>query len=450
MRKVLLQLAFAAACTTAAHANSLLKSPVTGPLGHSLLGDICIAANASDVVLLAADNSAVYAIDIDDNNPADATANTVTTIPSFVTAKLDPVAGTAVTVKDIVVNPISKAVYVLATAGTNSYIFKVKNNGADITLLDLSNISHSTVSWGASLSVNDMAWGNNTLYVTSGSFTLNGSIGWLTAPFEHSTSFTTRATSMFKSNWGGSYFTDAPLETIDYGYVNSEHRLMGVTTCAPGFSLNTTKLTGSGVLEVTEDFNVQYGTSEKVVFQKHDGKNWLFDLHDNNLYRIGEKYLDGSQVTAMKYNNSAEVLRSATGAPATGLTDAEMKKYTGTYKMISFWDDYRLLLLESGTTGALKLFQTAATIPTSIAEPGKTAQLKVFPNPAHNALQFEMPAGSNTASARVYGTDGRLLLTQVVSSGAAAIDISSLSKGNYLLSISANNGTEASSSFVVE
>jgi hypothetical protein len=452
MKSVILQLILTVGCAAFAHANSLLKNPVTGALNNSAIGDLCIAANGSDVVLLAADMSSVYAIDIADNNPSDAVSNTITNIPSFVTTRLNPVAGTSVFVLDMVVNPISKSLYLLADGGSGTYIFKVTNQGNTVTLLDLKNITYSKMAWGGNLFVNEMAWGNNTLYVTSGDFNLDASIGWIAAPFEHSTSFTTKSTSMFKSNWGGQYFTEAPLETMDYGFINGHHRLMGVTTCAPGFSIDAEKMERRDVVEVTEDFNINTGVSEKVVFQKHDGKNWLFDLHDNYLYRIGEKYLDGSQVNAGKINNNAEVLRNSPPAPSDNLTEDEIKQYSGTYRMMAYWDDYRLLLLGNGSQGVLKMFQTAVNAPAlSIGNPGRVYNtFEVYPNPAAGSISLLLPNSFTSGTAHIYAANGKVLVSEEINPGQSELDINSLSAGNYFIDLISADGRISTTQFIVK
>ncbi|MES2780054.1 MAG: T9SS type A sorting domain-containing protein [Bacteroidota bacterium] len=444
--KTLLPFFILTACINGLHANSLLQNPSTGPLNNSKLADISIAANATDVVLLAADASFVYAIDLADNNAADANANTVTSIADFVAGKLIPIAGQSLTIKTIVVNPISKAVYILATSGgTTSYIFKVKNNGADITLLDLTNIKHSKISWGGTFTVNDMTWGNNTLYISSGSFSLNGEIGWMQAPFVHNSAMTKRATSMFKSNWGGQYFTAAPLETMVYGSINNTPRLMGVTTCAPGFSADITNLTGSGVLQVTEDFNVNSGVSSDVVFQKNNGKSWLFDLHDGSLYRIGEKYLDGSRVPAMEFNSNSVLLRDGVN-PAPGVPDDEFKKYAGNYRAIALWDDSRLLLLETGN-GALKMMTTTTT---GIHDPEKAVEdIKVYPNPVSGFINIQLPANIGKGIVSVYDINGRLVLKQQAEVTDTKLDLGKLSKGNYSISFTDTEGKMISSKIII-
>lgn len=446
--KLLLQLFIPLAFITSAKANSLLQNPTTGALNNSKLGDICIAANATDVVLLVADQSSVYAIDIADNNASEAGANTITSIASFVTSKLTPIAGQPVTVSGMVVNPISKAVYVLASAGSTSYIFKVKDNGATITLLDLTNIKHSKMSWGGTFNVNDMTWGNNTLYISSGGFSLNGEVGWAQAPFTHNATVDKRATSMFKSNWGGSYFTDAPLETMVFGNVNNTPRLMGVTTCAPGFSLDISALSGSGILEVTEDFNVNTGMSAMVVFQKQGSKNWLYDLHDGYLYRIGEKFLDGSRIAAMEYNNNSTLLRTVSPEPAPGLTEDEFKKYEGTYIAIAAWDDSKLLALESGSDGALVLKTTTTTgLNDAVATSGA---ISIYPNPASGIVNLQLPEGISKGTISVYDIQGKLVMQQAVKASATKFDVSKWTKGNYTLSVTATDGSIFSGTIVKE
>jgi len=446
--KLFLQLFIPLAFITGAKANSLLQNPTTGPLNNSKLGDICIAANATDVVLLVADQSSVYAIDIADNNASEAGANTITSIASFVTNKLTPIAGQPVTVSGMVVNPISKAVYVLASAGSSSYIFKVKNNGASITLLDLTNIKHSKMSWGGTFNVNDMTWGNNTLYISSGGFSLNGEVGWAQAPFVHNATVDKRATSMFKSNWGGSYFTDAPLETMVFGNINNTPRLMGVTTCAPGFSLDINGLSGSGILEVTEDFNVNTGMSAGVVFQKQGGKSWLYDLHDGYLYRIGEKYLDGSRIAAMEYNNNSTLLRTVSPEPAPGLTEDEFKKYDGTYIAIAAWDDSKLLALESGSDGALVLKTTITTgLNDAVAASGA---ISIYPNPASGIINLELPEGINKGTISVFDIQGKLVAQQQVNATTIRLDVSKWTKGNYTVSVTTTDGSIFSGTIVKE
>lgn len=431
-------------------ANPLLKSAVKGDLKNDRIAAMALASNGTHVALLLADKTSLYAVDIADTIAAEKVPNAITSIPDFVNSKLKPVAGgVSLTVIDIEVNPISKAVYVLAEASGTSYVFKVRNNGANVTLVDLKNITYSKLAWGSTFTVNDMTYGNGKLYASSGSFSLDGAVATIPSPFTNGAAVTQKATSMFKSNWGGTYETKAPLETMTYGMVKSKHRLMGVTTCAPGFSMDATGLTGSGTIQVTEDFNVETGMSEKVVFQRHDGKDWLFDLHDNRLYRIGETLLDGSPVTAGKHNNNAIVLREPSGAAKAGVPADVFKEFgTTTFKTIAYWDDFRLVVLEAG--GTLKMLQTATkAIPLSVEKVHAATALRVYPNPAQQTLNIDLN-NTGASTLQVFSMDGRLVHTAQANTPAATIDVSGFAKGQYVLKAWSEDGAAAEQIFSVQ
>ena len=223
-------------------ANSLLPTPQTGqPFSTGTINDIQLVSNGTDVALIIANNTTgkLYAIDINDNNSADSAANAITQITGFPAAIEAALGVTGIVIQNFEVNPISKSVYVLATDGSaNRYIVVVKNNGGNITSLTLTSVNYVALTFSTTgFEVQDMTWGNNKLYVSSGSWALDGEVGSISAPFAHNSVTTNRATSMFKSNWGGGYFTDAPLEKFDFATVATKNRLMGVTVCAPGFSI---------------------------------------------------------------------------------------------------------------------------------------------------------------------------------------------------------------------
>lgn len=451
MRKVLvlklLLLLYSVIFVTSIYANGLLQSPATGSLSTVFFNRFCMVSNATDAVLVVAgDNNALYAIDIADNKTSDAAANLISSVANFASSKLNAAAGQTVTVTDMAVNPISKTVYVLGknAAGTTSYIFKITAAGNTVTLLNLNSIKHSKLNWNGTANFLDLAWGNNTLYISESDVTsLNGDLGWIGAPFVHNATITKRATSMYKSNWGTTYYTDAPLETMTYGSVSGKHRLLGVTTCAPGFSLDASTISGSGVLQVTEDFNVNQGTSTKVVFLRHDSKDWLFDLHEGFLYRIAGKYLDGSPVTANKHNQNAALLRDGSENPAPGMTDAEIKKYTGKYEVIARWDDYRLLVLETAATGgALKLMQVSSTAPPSgIGQyEGNLERVTFYPNPAKQKLTLTIEDDLIGAQLIIFSLDGKSVLNERLVSKTTTINIASLPAGDYKAVFSNKDG----------
>lgn len=420
--------------------NALLQNPTTGNIPTTGINNLCMVSNGTQVVLIAAGTDTIYAIDITDKNAAEANANLITEIPNFITAKLNPVTGqNDIQVLDMEVNPISHSVYVLASSANGRYIVKVKNNGADISLVNLNNVSYSKLTWGGQMSVNDMAFGNNNLYVTSGSFQLDGSIGWMAPPFANNATFTKRATTMFKSNWGNQYTTTAPLETLAFGKIDNKNRLMGVTTCAPGFSIDAATLQGAGVMQVTEDFNVQFGTSKRVAFMNHDNSTFLFDLHDGNLYRIGKKYLDGSQVTANNHNGNADELRDVMGNVPASFAATEMKQMNTAiqYDMMAKWDEYRLLLLESGNTGKLILSKMSIEnppAPTGINSV-QSASFELYPNPAKGEFMVKLPEGKSKAVVNIVSVNGSVVKTQIINGNTTHVNIQGIAPGLYNVAI---------------
>jgi hypothetical protein len=435
----------AAVCVIALNANSLLLNPQTGqPVATGNAEDIELVSNGTDVVLIIANNSAgqILAIDILDNNPADSALNVVSSpVPNF-TANLSAALGIPnVNILNFEVNPISKSIYVLVrnlNTGLTT-IAKVTNNGNTITPLALTNVSFSAITYSASpFTVQDMTWGNNTLFVSTANSQLDGEIGMITAPFANNTSSTNRATSMFKSNWGNSYITSAPLERMGWSNVAGNERLMGVTTCAPGFSVRTADVPGSGVLQVTEDFNMVSMPTVKVIPVTQNGVSYLLDLHmgftaAHPLYRIGEMYLDGSQVAANAYNATAHELRDWNGNPSPGFTTDQIMQYAGTFKMAAFYTNYDLLVLDD--LDNLKLY-SVGTVSTGTAE-NTNASFSVFPNPVSETMTLRYHGQLSSNSVIVIATiEGQEVLRQPVNPvGDQLIDITSLAAGNYVVSI---------------
>lgn len=418
--------------------NSLLKNPTTGaPFSSGKIDNIEIISNEKDVALVAfnASTKAFYVLDIEDNDPDHASANTVTSITNLGTLVNGATGQTGLVLRDLQVNPISKSLYFLVTKGTTeSYVVKIEEDGAKATAIDLSSITYSTVSWGgqAQIAVQDMTWGNGSLYITSGSnFSLDGEIAWMKAPFEHQTSTTNRATSMFKTNWGGTYFTNAPLEKLDFATINGEDRIMGVTLCAPGFSVKTSDLSGSGVLEVTEDFNIRYNTPTKVVHQSDGDKHWLFNLHGGRtLMRIGQKYIDGSQVKNNKHNANTVHLRNQVGNPTSGLTEDEIKIYPGVYQMIADWDSENLLVY---TNNELKLMSTSdGNVGVDSKESGL---MSIYPNPATDMLTLNFQEEISQGQLLISSVAGQEVWNEKVSGKSFQTDLSQLPSGTYLVKV---------------
>jgi len=457
MKKILLPLFVCMSISSMAQ-NSMLKNPVKGAVNSNKFDDIFISSNGKDAVLFAVEDSIIYAIDIADNNAANASVNAITTIPDFVKAKLDPAAGQATFLMDMEVNPLSKSLYVLVMnmTATERFILKVEKNGTAISMLDLKNVTYSKLSLG-NIYAYDLAFGNNTLYVSAGGFSLDGELNWMAAPFTHNAAFTKRKTTFFKSNQGGAYLTTAPLEKITIGSVDGKDRIMGVTTCAPGFSVELAKVAGAGLLSITEDFNVHQGTSTKVAYMHNDKKDWLFNHHGDNLYRIGKKYIDGSQVTANKINNNSTKLRDISGNIPLAIPADDMKLVANNVHMMAYWDRYRLVVLETspnwGETGALKMLtvSTETPPPAGLDNPDDiVGELKMYPNPVKDFVLIELPVSVSKANMEIVSMEGRIVHSQGINSNKTTIDVSKIPTGMYRVNMMLENDRKLSAKLIIE
>jgi len=63
----------------------------------------------------------------------------------------------------------------------------------------------------------------------------------------------------------------------------------------------------------------------------------------------------------------------------------------------------------------------------------------LYPNPAQSVLNIESKNGAEVKSAGVYNTLGQLI--QVQTGNVGAIDVSSLSAGQYFLKVHTDNGS---------
>jgi hypothetical protein len=429
--------------------NSLLTDPITASLPDgAIIDDIEFASNGTDVVLVAANsaNSEFYAIDINDNDPSNVMTNTVTEITGFQDVMDDATGQDGLTLVTFEVNPISKAVYVLAKSLDEAFIIKIENNGDLVTVLDQSNMTYSLVNWdgGDTYGSQDMTWGDNTLIITSGSWTLDGQLAMVEAPFVHASETANRLTSMFKTNWGGGYFTSAPLERVEFASINDESRLLGVTVCAPGFSLPLADIPGEGVLEVKEEFNINFDPPAKVVYQNQDGVDYLFDLHQswggNSLVRIGEDFIDGTPIVAGEFNNDVLYLRDFDGEPTIGMDESQVKVYDRTFNEIAYWNDCNLLVLEDDV---LKLFETgsSASCLLSVEKITEKVNVSVFPNPTSEYINLVFESQFSdyaNLEVKLFTIDGNEVLNQPLTNSSTRIDLTGYSAGSYILSVNTN------------
>lgn len=335
--------------------SSLLSGSQKGKLFDTgMVNDFTLASNGKEVLLLAVNNTTgmVYAIDLKDNDASQANANAIKSDVSDFAANLAAtmgIPGNSIFITNMEVNPVSGAIYVLAENPSNSakILLKATNGGKTITAVDFEEVTYSAIRFSSTgEQVNDITWGDNSLYISfNNAATFNGGVAEVKAPFTHNTNTVNRATTVYKTNQGNNYFTNAPLESMTYAEVAGTKRLLGITVCAPGYSFKTSEINGTGLLQVKEYFNLNTGFPVKVFPVKKDNKTCLIEFHyDGRIVRVGQKYLDESQTA---FNQQATYLLTAGGQRRTGLTDDDVKviETAGTYFACAKKSDSQLIVV---------------------------------------------------------------------------------------------------------
>ena len=237
--------------------------------------------------------------------------------------------------------------------------------------------------------------------------------------------------------------TSASLEKFDFGTVDTKNRLMGVTVCAPGFSLETNSLSGAGILQVQEQFDVMGSAPKKVISVVQNDTSYLFDLHGwgaGELIRIGERFINGSPIAANEYNNNSVNLRYGPVLPET-----DVKIYNGeSFKMIAYYTDYKFLVLDN--SNVLRLFTVGtqqAVTPTpagikSDENPGNAKNITIYPNPATEWISIRY-SGNLPINGQliIYSLDGKEAYKKLLTAKNQQIPVSSLQKGVYFVSVMA-------------
>jgi Secretion system C-terminal sorting domain len=425
--------------------NSLMVSPQTGTMITSgTITNFKLISDGSSVALVATNNATgkVFIVDVNDNNPADKATNTIATTSNNIKTRIGAAIGQTVTsIKNIEVNPITNAVYVMAMVNATPYFVKLTNAGNTITALNFNTMPYCALNFtNANCTFQDITWGGNKLFVSSNHSTLNGELGYISAPFTHNATITKRSTTMFKSNWGNTYITNAPLETLNYIKINNVEYLCGTTTCAPGFSETVSSLTSdTSLFMVRESFNVVSDYSVKTIPINNGTDAYLLDLHDNwtnkTIYRIGKKFLDGTPFTNNTYNSNSVDLRDFWGTINPSLTTEEMTSFPGNFSSMAYYSPCEILTLSSDyqTLGKLTVCTAALNVDEQNA---KNSKLDISPNPASDVLNISYDDKLyKNIEATVYSYDGKLIKKQTIDSNNKKISISDLQTGNYLLKI---------------
>lgn len=433
--------------------NDMLVNPQQGDLAFGIaIFDFEFAYDGTDLCLVTGSGttSKLYAIDYNHSTSENVhdweSGEVVYDILSRI-ATIVPYTGEQLQILDMKVNPKTKSVvlHIINDEDYKVFLAEVKNP-SDISIVDLFDVSYSSMEYPTTADrLMDMEWGTDgKMYFCTGDYTLDSDVGYIAAPFEDGAVADVVKTSVFKSNWGGGYFTNAPLERLSFTTINGVDRLVGVTTCAPGFSIPVSSLADTGtLLEVQEDFNVLQNTSMKVVTltQPYEGgeTTYLFDLHDNatgihnnQLIRIGEKYLDGSRPVS-EINNTSELIRNLGGEINPNLDPEEAYEVGTGFKMIAKYSETQLMVVDQ--SDVLRLLDVTSE------------SLGIEDEMESNVLDFFYKDGQllfeNDFSKKAFQYELTNVEGKVVSSGAlnsSRIDLPNLSSGVYVFSLT--NGTQ--------
>lgn len=315
--------------------SALFGETQTGnPIASGTINEFTFASVDDEVALVLANNASgkIFIVKLpDDSDASTADQNIVTqSLPDF---GVNVAAAIGVNVNqlqlfDMQLNPLTRAIYILVGSTTSSdrSVLRVTNKGTQIEAVNLSDVEYAEVQFAnANDRIFDLAWGDGSLYASYAvPSTLDGSVAEIEAPFSTGSAIKSRTTTVFKTNWGGGFHTNAPLETMTYVNINNEGRLAGVTTCAPGFSFPVSMIDDqSNLLEVNEYYNLNSRSPVKVFGAVNNGKTYLIEFHNTGrLTRIGEKYIDGQ---VADYNSKAKYILTGGGTQrAAGLTDEDV------------------------------------------------------------------------------------------------------------------------------
>lgn len=441
MKKLLLLIATTISMINLQAQNSLVTTSKTGnPVGSGTIDDFEFAYKAStgDLVLIIATSgdSMLHFIDMNTLSATGVTNLLTDTIPGVLSSIASQLGTTAsnVYIWNMENNEKTRSTFILASNGYSGtrVLFEAKSK-TSVSAVNFSNVKYCSTRYSATKPINDIDWGNDTLYFTVGSFSLDGELALLTPPFTQNATPVNRSTSMYKSNWGGGYFTAAPLERITYGTVNGKSMLMGVTTCAPGFSIPSGAAAGGGLLQVEEEFNVNYSFTKKVFAVNKGIHSFLFNYHTGyQTQRIGDRFIDGvTPASKNQTNNNAVLLRDNMGNVSAGLQPNEFDIINKTDLMICKYDNDYFVRFTAG--GTLKIKSINWAVVTGISSVAINERYKVVPNPVQDYIQISKELASQNPTIEIRDMQGKVKLQRAMSQ-SRNLDVSGLAPGNYVIS----------------
>lgn len=435
--------------------NGLMTTFQTGdPIGSKSINDFDFAYDdaTGDLVLIAAtgSNGTFYFIDMNHLSSTgvhDLTQSQISGALGQIASALGTGIG-SVRVWNMENNPKTRSTFILASNGVSGtrILFEVKS-ATSVAQVNFSSVNWCSTVFSSTKPILDITWGNDTLYYTVGSFSLAGEIAAVPSPFTQGMATINRNTTAYKTNWGGNYFTTAPLEKLDYVRINGEHRLIGVTTCAPGFSIPTSDVRSAGLLQVKEDFNVRFNQPTKVFGVTKTHHSYLFNFHSNvETQRIGERFIDGTTpATNNQQNNNVIHLRTTGGAVTPGLQSNEMAILNSGDKMICYYSEDAFLRLTS--TGDLLIHNIDWATVSGVEEVEPFNGLVFSPNPVQNQITLNKELIDKNPTITITSIDGKKVF-EMENVQHNTIDLTRLQTGNYLITVRAKGQIVASEKIV--
>ena len=112
------------------------------------------------------------------------------------------------------------------------------------------------------------------------------------------------------------------------------------------------------------------------------------------------------------------------------LTDEEMKVYSGSFSMISEWDNEHLLVLSSNE---VSLMTTVGAL--GVADLPQKPIVSTYPNPSSGLINISFDEEISTTQLVVNSLNGKEVYRQAVCGQNISLDLSTLARGSYVLQI---------------
>ncbi|MFP6686241.1 MAG: hypothetical protein VB934_16100 [Polyangiaceae bacterium] len=288
-----------------------------GPAGVLLIGD--------------GDKDRIVAVATGDTDPASAAGNTFVKIDNIVQRVADAFGGGAtpgdIKLDDIVVNPISKRVYLAATRQSNKDHALYSMDGAGtLFAVDLSNVTYATIAYGAvdmieGSTIVEIAW-TDTHVVASAleqSWTYSQMVT-IALPFTHGAATTVGTTKVYHrahKKWE----THAPINSFTTYVDNGAPYIAGGFTCTP-LVRYPVSLLAQGMTQAEGatpfDYGSQKHTRDLIYYKNANGAYLLANLAHFQNYTFAVRAKSALFTSATDLNETAPVVLNGSQQPTHG------------------------------------------------------------------------------------------------------------------------------------